>query len=105
MRLRPHRPGDIGWVVSRHGALYAAEYGWNLEFEALVAEIGAAFLRGFKPGQECLLIAEDATAAEIDAHAATAIPMLAGALLKNEQDLQLLERLAAVTRSSARRQQ
>ena len=52
-----------------------------------------------------LLIAEDATAAEIDAHAATAIPMLAGALLKNEQDLQLLERLAAVTRSSARRQQ
>ena len=45
------------------------------------------------------------TAAEIDAHAATAIPMLAGALLKNEQDLQLLERLAAVTRSSARRQQ
>ena len=52
-----------------------------------------------------LLIAEDATAAAIDAHAATSIPMLAGALLKNEQDLQLLERLAAVTRSSARRQQ
>jgi MoxR-like ATPase len=50
-----------------------------------------------------LLIAEDVTAAEIDAHAATSIPMLAGALLKNEQDLQLLERLAAVTRNSTRR--
>jgi len=50
-----------------------------------------------------LLIAEDATAAEIDAHAATAVPMMAGALLKNEQDLQLLERLAAVTRGTTRR--
>ena len=50
-----------------------------------------------------LLIAEDVTPAEIDAHAATSIPMLAGALLKNEQDLQLLERLAAVTRNSTRR--
>jgi MoxR-like ATPase len=49
-----------------------------------------------------LLIAEDATAEQIDAHAATAIPMMAGALLKNEQDLQLLERLAAVTRSTRR---
>ena len=50
-----------------------------------------------------LLIAEDASAAQIDAHAATSIPMLAGALLKNEQDLQLLERLAAVTRGTTRR--
>ena len=50
-----------------------------------------------------LLIAEDVSPAQIDAHAATSIPMLAGALLKNEQDLQLLERLAAVTRSSTRR--
>ena len=50
-----------------------------------------------------LLISEDVTPAEIDAHAATSIPMLAGALLKNEQDLQLLERLAAVTRNSTRR--
>ena len=50
-----------------------------------------------------LLIAEDVSPSEIDAHAATSVPMLAGALLKNEQDLQLLERLAAVTRSSTRR--
>lgn len=51
-----------------------------------------------------LLIAEDVTAAEIDAHNATSVPMLAGALLKNEQDVQLLERLAAVTRNTTRRQ-
>ena len=50
-----------------------------------------------------LLISEDVSAEQIDAHAATSIPMLAGALLKNEQDLQLLERLAAVTRNSVRR--
>ncbi|VFR46754.1 ATPase associated with various cellular activities, AAA_5 [plant metagenome] len=50
-----------------------------------------------------LLLAEDMSAAEIDAHAATAIPPMAGALLKNEQDLQLLERLAAVTRAGQRR--
>ena len=50
-----------------------------------------------------LLIAEDVSAAQIDAHAATAVPMMAGALLKNEQDLQLLERLAAVTRNTTRR--
>ena len=56
--LRPHQPGDIGWIISRHGALYAAEWGWNIEFEALVAEIGAQFIRQFRPGLECCLIAE-----------------------------------------------
>ncbi len=51
-----------------------------------------------------LLIAEDVSAEQIDAHNATTVPILAGALLKNEQDVQLLERLAAVTRNTTRRQ-
>jgi len=56
--LRPHRPGDIGWVVARHGALYAQEYGWGPAFEALVAEITAGFLRDFDATREACWIAE-----------------------------------------------
>lgn len=56
--LRPHQPGDIGWVIGQHGRLYAQEYGWNLEFEALVAEIAAKFLRRFDPTRERCWIAE-----------------------------------------------
>jgi DNA-binding MarR family transcriptional regulator/N-acetylglutamate synthase-like GNAT family acetyltransferase len=56
--LRPPAPGDLGWVVARHGALYAEEYGWNTEFEALVAEIVAQFIRHFDRARECCWIAE-----------------------------------------------
>jgi DNA-binding MarR family transcriptional regulator/GNAT superfamily N-acetyltransferase len=56
--LRPHRPGDMGYVVGRHGALYAQEYGWDISFEALVAEIVAAFTKCFDARRECCLIAE-----------------------------------------------
>ncbi len=56
--LRMHEPGDIGWIIYRHGLLYAHEYGFDTRFEALVAQIGATFLREFDPLRERCWIAE-----------------------------------------------
>ena len=56
--LRPHQPGDIGWVVQKHGELYAREYGWDESMEAFVAEIAAKFIREFDPKKERAWIAE-----------------------------------------------
>jgi DNA-binding MarR family transcriptional regulator/GNAT superfamily N-acetyltransferase len=56
--LRPHQPGDMGWVVHRHGVLYADEYGWNEQFEALVASITAKFIQHYDAKRERCWIAE-----------------------------------------------
>lgn len=56
--LRPHRPGDIGWIIHRHGVVYAEEYDFDETFEALVAEILVQFIQKHDPKRECLWIAE-----------------------------------------------
>jgi DNA-binding MarR family transcriptional regulator/GNAT superfamily N-acetyltransferase len=77
--LRGHSPGDMGWVIQRHGEIYHQEYGWNEEFEALVAEVAAEFIRKLDVKRErcwiaqhegrrvgCIfLVAKDATTAKL----------------------------------------
>lgn len=56
--LRPHRAGDMGWIIQAHGRLYAEEYGWDSTFEALVADIAAGFLNNFEATSDYCWIAE-----------------------------------------------
>ena len=65
--LRGLRPGDLGWMVQRHGEVYAREYGWAPTFEALVARIAADYVDQHQPGRE------DAWVAELDGQRAGSV--------------------------------
>jgi len=56
--LRSPQPGDMGWVVSKHGSLYAKKYGWDSTIEAITADIVSAFLKNYDPKRERCWIAE-----------------------------------------------
>jgi DNA-binding MarR family transcriptional regulator/GNAT superfamily N-acetyltransferase len=58
LSIRPLGIGDIGWIIHRQGVLYAAEYGWDVSYEALVAEILSVFVKKFDPKSDGAWIAE-----------------------------------------------
>lgn len=58
MTVRPYRVGDVGWAIEQHGRLYAEEFGWNVEFEALVATLFAGFATHHDPQSEQFWVAE-----------------------------------------------
>jgi DNA-binding MarR family transcriptional regulator/ribosomal protein S18 acetylase RimI-like enzyme len=64
IRLRGLRPGDVGWAISRHAALYAQEHGWDGRFEAMVARIGADYIDHLDPRRENAWIAERAAVSD-----------------------------------------
>jgi len=58
VNIRPYRVGDVGWAIERHGQLYSDEFGWNEEFEALVATLLARFATKHDPAAERFWVAE-----------------------------------------------
>jgi len=56
--LRAPRPGDYGWIIQRHGVLYAQEEGWDARFEGVVAGVVSDFLKTFDAAREACWIAE-----------------------------------------------
>jgi len=73
--LRSHRVGDMGWVISKQAIAYAEEYGWDISYEALVAEICAQFIKNYDPSREHCWIAE-AGGKPLGSRAATPTTML-----------------------------
>jgi GNAT superfamily N-acetyltransferase len=56
--LRSNKPGDMGWVIHRHGVIYAEEYGWDTTFEAMVARVAVEFIETFDARRDRCFIAE-----------------------------------------------
>lgn len=69
---RADRPGDLGWMVMAHGEIYAEQFGWNTDFEALVARIVADYAADHDPSRETAWIAE------VDRQRAGCILLVAG---------------------------